>query len=87
MKKFNELKEIYRQTFINAPASQIANIAYDEIENLRQNYFQIKFMAECVGTNEKFLPYLEQRKFTYIELDKKIAELQKIKEPAVLLLK
>ena len=44
-------------------------------------------MAECVGTNEKFLPYLEQRKFTYIELDKKIAELQKIKEPAVLLLK
>ena len=44
-------------------------------------------MAECVGTNEKFLSYLEQRKFTYIELDKKMAELQKIKEPAVLFLK
>ena len=87
VKKFNELKEIYRQTFINATAAQVANIAYEEIESLRQNYFQIKFMGECVESNKKFLPYLEQGNFTYVELENKMQELQLIKEPAILRLK
>ena len=87
IKKFNDLKELYRKTFLNAPASRIVNISYAEIENLRQNYFEIKFIVECLETNFKIVTYLEQKKFTYVEFDKKTAELQAIGKPAVLLLK
>lgn len=86
-KKFNDLKELYIQTFINASASQIANVAYEEIESLRQNYFQIKLMKECVKTNKRLLRHLKRGKFTYVEFEKKIHELQTINEPAVLLIK
>lgn len=86
-KKFNDLKELYRQTFINAPASQIANVAYEEIESLRQNYFKINLMEQCVKTNKKLLRHIKRGKFTYVEFENKMRELQTIKEPAVLLIR
>jgi len=84
---FDDLQEKYCQAFLTASANEISRILYDEILGIKQNYFQISFMRDCIKSDEKIIDCLKQKKFTYIGLDKKMQELQTIKEPAVLLLK
>lgn len=86
-KSLDELRKNYRESFVQASANEVAAISYDDIPNLKQNYFQIKFMGESVKNNERIISGLERGKFTYIELDKKIQDLQNIKQPAMLLIK
>ena len=77
----------YYNSFANASAYDIANISYISIPDLKKNYFQIKFMRDCIKSNDEIITGIEQKKFTYIEFDKKMNELHEIKQPAMLMIK
>ena len=77
----------YHKSFVDSTAYDIANISYSSISDLKKNYFQIKFMRDCIKTNDEIIMGIEQKKFTYIEFDKKMNELHEIKQPAILMIK
>ena len=79
--------ENYRESFVVASAGEVANIPYNKFDELSQNYFQIKYMRECVKSGEKIISGLESKKFSYLKFDKKMNDLQKIGKPAMLIIK
>lgn len=79
--------ENYRESFIVASTGEVASIPYNKFAELSQNYFQIKYMRECVTSSAKIIFGLESKKFSYLEFDKKMNDLQKIGEPAMLIIK
>ena len=85
-KIFIECQKNYRQAFINASANEVANISYNDIQKLQEDYLTIKFMNDCLESDKLLIDCLKEEKFTYIEFDSKMNELQSSDKPAMLII-
>ena len=85
-KIFIECQKNYRQAFINASANEVANISYNDIQKLQEDYLTIKFMNDCLESDKLLIDCLKEKKFTYIEFDSKMNELQSSDKPAMLII-
>ena len=85
-KIFIECQKNYRQAFINASANEVANISYNDIQKLQEDYLTIKFMNDCLESDKLLIDCLKEKKFTYLEFERKMNELQSSEKPAMLIL-
>ena len=85
-KIFIECQKNYRQAFINASANEVANISYNDIQKLQEDYLTIKFMNDCLESDKLLIDCLKEKKFTYFEFESKMNELQSSDKPAMLIL-
>ena len=83
-KIFIECQKNYRQAFINASANEVANISYNDIQKLQEDYLTIKFMNDCLESDKLLIDCLKEKKFTYFEFESKMNELQSSDKPAML---